>query len=184
VPLDWASTMNNIGNIHYRLGEFNHDAKEFDLAVEAFAAALEERTRERTPSGWASTQNNLANALGGLGGFEDGIKSLSDACDHYRLALQEYPRDLNPIGYADTQYNIALTLLEIAKKTGEKKDFDATRAAIEESHSVYVEAGQTQYESYFENLQLGVQLAETEWVIKKRQKELQAEEQQKKEPQK
>ena len=182
VPLDWASTMNNIGNVHYRLGEFNHDPKEFDLAVATFTAALEERTRERTPSGWASTQNNLANALGGLGGYEDGIKSLSEACDHYRLALEEYPRDVNPVGYADTQYNIALTLLAIAKKTGEKKDFDATRAAIEESHSVYIEAGQTQYESYFEDLRLGVQIAETDWVVKKRLKELQEEEQKKQQP--
>ena len=158
VPLDWASTMNNIGNIHYRLGEFNHDAEEFARAVETFRLALQERTRERTASGWASTQNNLANALGGLGGFEDGIKSLREACDHYRLALEEYPRDVNPIGYADTQYNIALTLLEIARKTGKKQDFDATRAAIEASHSVYVEAGQTQYDQYFQNLELDVQI--------------------------
>ena len=78
-----------------------------------------------------------------------GIKSLSQACDHYRLALEEYPRDVNPIGYADTQYNIALTLLEIARKTGKKQDFDATRAAIEASHSVYTEAGQTQYDAVF-----------------------------------
>ena len=104
---------------------------------------MQERTRERTASGWASTNSNLANALGGLGGFEDGIKSLSEACDHYRLALEVYPRDVNPIGYADTQYNIALVLLEIARKTGKQQDFDATRAAIEASHSVYLEAGQT-----------------------------------------
>ena len=105
--------------------------------------------------------------------------TLREARDHYLLALEVYPREVNPIGYADTQYNIALTLLEIARKTGQQQDFDATRAAIEASHSVYLEAGQTQYDQYFQNLELDVQMAELEWTVKTRQKELQEQELQK-----
>jgi uncharacterized caspase-like protein len=183
VPLDWAATMNNMGNMYYRLGANNDDPGQYRLSVEAFEQALEERTRERTPSGWANTQNNLANALSGVAAFEGAIDGYRKAADHYRLALEEYPRDASPIDFADTQFNLSLTLLEIAKLTGKKEDFDATRAAIEASHSVYTEAGQTQYDTYFENLQLGVQIAETEWIVKNRQLELQEEEQKKQQPQ-
>ena len=63
VPLDWATTQNNLGNALTRLGERESGTARLEEAVAAYRAALEERTRERVPLEWATTQNNLGNAL-------------------------------------------------------------------------------------------------------------------------
>mgnify|MGYP002382427764 FL=1 len=123
----------------------------------------------RSITGWAQTENNLANALSGLGGFEEGIDSLAKAVEHYKQALSAYPVETNPAGYAETQYNIAVTLLDIGMKTGRQEDFDAARAAAKASHDVYLAADQHQYDSYYDNLEQGIQLAEAQWAIKRKQ---------------
>ena len=63
VPLEWATTQNNLGNALRRLGERETGTARLEEAVAAYRAALEERTRERVPLDWATTQNNLGNAL-------------------------------------------------------------------------------------------------------------------------
>ena len=63
VPLDWATTQNNLGNALARLGERESGTARLEEAVAAYRAALEERTRERVPLDWAMTQNNLGTAL-------------------------------------------------------------------------------------------------------------------------
>ena len=63
VPLDWASTQDNLGTALRRLGERESGTERFEEAVAAFRAALEERTRERVPLDWATTQTNLESAL-------------------------------------------------------------------------------------------------------------------------
>ncbi len=63
MPLDWATTQNNLGNALRTLGERESGTARLEEAVEAYRAALEERTRERVPLDWAMTQNNLGNAL-------------------------------------------------------------------------------------------------------------------------
>ena len=83
-------------------------------AVEAFRAALLERTRERVPLSWAKTQNNLGNALLSLGKRESGTTRLVEAVEAYRAALQEYSVERTPYWYDMTQQNldIGLALLE------------------------------------------------------------------------
>ena len=71
-PLDWAATMNSIGNAYYRLGALTNNPDAYRAAVDAFGQALEELTRERTATGWAQAQNNLANALSSLGAIRTG----------------------------------------------------------------------------------------------------------------
>jgi tetratricopeptide (TPR) repeat protein len=66
VPLDWATTQNNLGNALNALGERESGTARLEEAVAAYRAALEERTRERVPRQWASTQQGLANALAEL----------------------------------------------------------------------------------------------------------------------
>src|SRR5215210_6163785 len=63
VPLAWAMTQNNLGDALRRLGERESGMARLEEAVEAYRAALTERTRERVPLQWAMTQNNLGNAL-------------------------------------------------------------------------------------------------------------------------
>ena len=63
MPLDWATTQNNLGNALRTLGERESGTARLEEAVAAYRAALEECTRERVPLDWATTQNNLGNAL-------------------------------------------------------------------------------------------------------------------------
>ena len=67
VPLDWATTQNNLGIALSTLGERESGTARLEEAVTAYRAALEEWTRERVPLDWAATQNNLGIALSTLG---------------------------------------------------------------------------------------------------------------------
>jgi hypothetical protein len=67
VPLDWATTQNNLGLALWRLGDWESGTARPEEAVAAYRAALEERARERVRLQWATTQNNLGSALQTLG---------------------------------------------------------------------------------------------------------------------
>ena len=58
VPLDWATTQNNLGNALQWLGEREGGTARLEEAVVAYRAALEERTRERVPLDWAASLGN------------------------------------------------------------------------------------------------------------------------------
>jgi tetratricopeptide (TPR) repeat protein len=73
------------------LGDQSGQNAPLQEAVEAYRAALQERTRERVPLDWAMTQNNLGRALAMLGERESGTKRLEEAVEAYRAALQERP---------------------------------------------------------------------------------------------
>src|SRR5262249_24694801 len=60
VPLDWATTQNNLGAALKTLGERESGTAKLEEAVVAYREALEERTRERVPLDWAAS-------LGGRG---------------------------------------------------------------------------------------------------------------------
>ena len=64
MPLQWARTQNKLGNALSTLGERESGTERLEDALEAYRAALKERTRERVPLDWAMTQNNLGIALG------------------------------------------------------------------------------------------------------------------------
>jgi hypothetical protein len=59
VPLQWATTQNNLGNALLRLGERESGTERLEESVAACREALEEMTRERVPLQWATTQNSL-----------------------------------------------------------------------------------------------------------------------------
>ena len=113
VPLDWAATQNRLGNALMLLSGFGlWDLDEKALlaqAVEAYRAALQERTRDRVPLDWAATQNNLGNALRRSGKTED----LADAIAAYRAALEETSRERDPLQWALIQSNIGGALWEL-----------------------------------------------------------------------
>jgi hypothetical protein len=55
-------TQNNLGNALAALGQRESGTARLEQAVDAYRAALQERTRERVPLAWVMTQNNLAGA--------------------------------------------------------------------------------------------------------------------------
>ena len=110
VPLDWAATQNNLGNVLQILGERESSIERLEEGLDAYRAALEERTRERVPLDWAATQNNLGNALQTLGERESGTERLEEAIDAYRAALEERTRERVPLDWAATQSNLGNAL--------------------------------------------------------------------------
>ena len=172
VPLDWAATQNNLGNAMYRYGELTHDAEKFREATAIYQAVLEVRTRERNAIGWASTNNNLANAYFSLGEHAREPDMLRLAATHYRLALDVYDRDRNPTGFADTNYNIAMVLLELGKQTSDRAVLAEAQQALNASRDIYHAAGQRQYDTFFNNIEMGIQLADLEAIVAEKQKEL------------
>ena len=87
MPLDWATTQNNLGNALRMLGERESDTARLEEAVTAYRDALTERTRERVPLGWAMTQNNLGAALWTLGERESGTARLEEAIAAWEACL-------------------------------------------------------------------------------------------------
>jgi hypothetical protein len=71
VPLQWATTQNNLGVALETLGKRENDLARLEAAVDAYQNALLEYTRERVPLQWAGTQINLGNALSRLGEREN-----------------------------------------------------------------------------------------------------------------
>lgn len=88
-----------LGNVLALLGEGESSTKHLEQAVEAYRAALQERTRERVPLDWAQTQNNLGNALETVGvrthdraKLEEAQKAVSAAFEVFMQAGQEHHR--------------------------------------------------------------------------------------------
>ena len=118
------------------LGERESGTERLEQAVEAYRAALEERTHKRVPLDWAMTQNNLGIALFTLGKRESGTKRLEQAVEAYRAALEERTRERVPLDWAMTQNNLGIALTTLGEReSGTKRleqALEAHRAALEE----------------------------------------------------
>ena len=136
VPLDWATTQNNLATALETLGQRESGTARLEQAVAAFRAALEEWTRERVPLDWATTQNNLAIALLRLGERESGTARLEQAVAAFRAALEEWTRERVPLDWATTQNNLATALETLGERESGTARLEqavaAFRAALEE----------------------------------------------------
>jgi len=166
VPLEWGSSQNNLANAFYKYGELTGDTKRFGDAIKIFEEILDVRTRDKNPIAWANTHNNLANAHFSMGQHRAGPDSLRKAEKHYRLALEAHDKAANPVSYADTHYNIALLLLELGKQTSDRDVLARAKVSLDECRNVYHAAGQRQYDSFFDNIQVGIELADLDLVVK------------------
>jgi tetratricopeptide (TPR) repeat protein len=63
VPLDWAMTQNNLGEVLLRLGEREGGTARLEEAIAAYREALAERTNARVPLYWAESTGNQGVAL-------------------------------------------------------------------------------------------------------------------------
>ena len=129
-PLQWAATLNNLGNALARLGERQSGTARLEEAVASYRAALTERTQERVPLDWAMTLHNLGNALRMLGERESGLKEstrrLEEAVASYRAALTEGRQDRVPLQWAAMQDNLGCALSRLGER-------DSGTARLEEA---------------------------------------------------
>jgi hypothetical protein len=93
VPLEWATTQNNLGTALKDLGTRESGTARLAEAVEAHREATKELTRERVPLQWAVTQHNLAVAYRALfekdreaGHLDDAIEAIDGALEEFRTA--------------------------------------------------------------------------------------------------
>jgi tetratricopeptide (TPR) repeat protein len=135
VPLQWATTQDNLGSALQRLGERESGTARLEEAVTADRAALEERTRDRVPLQWAETQNNLGNALRVLGERESGTAPLEAAIAAYSAALQEQVRDRVPLDWAGTTGNQGVALMLLAERL---EDVTRARSAVQQIEVAFV----------------------------------------------
>jgi tetratricopeptide (TPR) repeat protein len=133
VPLDWATTQNNLGNALASLGERESGTARLEQAVVAYGEALKERTRERVPLDWAATQNNLGTALKTLGERENGTARLEQAVVAYGEALKELTRERVPLQWAATQNNLGNALASLGER-------ESGTARLEQAVVAYGEA--------------------------------------------
>jgi tetratricopeptide (TPR) repeat protein len=135
-PDQHGVALNDLGIALEELGERESGPARLEEAVQAYRAALEERTRERVPLDWAMTQTNLGAALRALGERESGTARLEEAVQAYRAALEEWTRERVPLQWAATQNNLGNALLRLGEReTGTARLEEAVaayRAALEE----------------------------------------------------
>ena len=101
MPLDWARAQNNLGLVLQTLGVRESDTVRLEAAVEAYRAALKERTRERVPLQWAVTQYNLGMVLTELGKLQRDKSRLAEAKQAIQQA-QGIFRDTSMTQYEDS----------------------------------------------------------------------------------
>ncbi|MER8808660.1 caspase family protein [Mesorhizobium australicum] len=89
VPLDWASSQNNLGLALYALSEREPGGEHLAQAEAAYRLALEEYTRQKTPVEWAMVENNLGNTLVTFGIQLNDKARINQAADAFRAALEE-----------------------------------------------------------------------------------------------
>jgi len=114
LPLDWATTQNNLGTALKTLGEREEGSARLEEAVTAYGHALEVYTRTDLPLQWATTQNNLGVVLRTLGEREEGTARLEEAVTAYRSALEVRTRTDLPLQWAMTQNNLGTVLRLLA----------------------------------------------------------------------
>jgi len=117
-PADWAKTQSDLAYALASLGAFEDRVEVLELAVEAFHAALAERTYERDPAGWTETQGRLASALSMLGGRQAGVERLQESYGIYKEVLAVRPQSGSALDQATMKHNLGVLLIQLGQRTG------------------------------------------------------------------
>lgn len=131
-----AAAQNDLGISLSTLGARESGTEKLKEAVEAYRAALQERTREQTPLDWARTQSNLGVALQTLGERDSRTARLEEAVAAHRAALEELTRERVPVDWAMTQINLGNAFKALGEResvtTRLEEAVTAYRAALQE----------------------------------------------------
>jgi tetratricopeptide (TPR) repeat protein len=133
VPLEWATTQNNLGNALDSLGERDAGTARLEAAVAVYQEALKEWKRERVPLDWALAQSNLGNALFHLGKREASTAGLEAAVKAYQEALEEQTREGVPLDWAATQASLGNALLSLGEREAGTARLEAAVGAFQEA---------------------------------------------------
>ncbi|MFC3642131.1 caspase family protein [Aquibium oceanicum] len=174
VPGEWGNLQNNLGSALLSLAKAGGPERAYAEAEAAFEAALPQQSRDRAPLEWAKTQNNLGNLHYALASRGGSLAGFEKAAAHYRLSLLENTRDRMPLDWALAMHNLGQTLTEIGKLAPSLPALDEAAAALEASRAVYREAGQAQYETYFEALLAQIELAKLQIQVSEKIRALNA----------
>ena len=93
LPLDWAATQVDLGNLLAALGQRHRDEELYKKAVQSFNSALEELDQANAPVAWATAQYGLGTATQALGRQLSHPKLLKQAADAYTSALLVWTRE-------------------------------------------------------------------------------------------
>lgn len=137
VPLDWATTQNNLGTALKALGERESDTERLEQAVKAFENALIELTRDRVPLDWAMTQNNLGTARRVLGERESNTTRLEEAVQAFENAKMVWTRDRAPLDWAATQNNLGNALTALGERGSGTEQLEQAVKAFENALMEY-----------------------------------------------
>lgn len=116
LPLAWAQTQNNLGNLFLTMGVRKKETASLNKALTVFRAALLEFTRELIPLEWAQTQMNLAIALIRLGELEGRTIRFKNAIAAINAALEVRTREQVPALWAETQINLGHALAMLGER--------------------------------------------------------------------
>ena len=150
VPLDWATTENNLGEALLALAQRENGTTLLAEAVVALRAALEERKRERVPLDWAMTQSNLGFALLMVGQRENGTALLEKAVAAFRAALEERKRELVPLDWALSFGGQGIALMLIADRTNDGTVAEVAVRQIQTAYETTRSGGQETWAAYFQ----------------------------------
>lgn len=135
--IEGATTIDAIGKYlfekadeFYEIGNKAGDNAALIVAIAAYRAALEERTRDRVPFDWAMTQSNLGAALKALGAHESGTARLKEAIAAYRAALNELTRESTPFEWAVTEVNFGSALRLLGEREEGTANLEGAVVAI------------------------------------------------------
>jgi tetratricopeptide (TPR) repeat protein len=115
---EWAMTQTNLGNAYCKRIQ-GEKAKNIEMAIDSYTAALSVYTLEDFSRYWAGVQMNLGNAYRNriMGKKAENIE-IAIAC--YTAVLSVYTREAFPEDWAMTQSNLAITYCKRIK--GEKAE--------------------------------------------------------------
>src|SRR3974377_150196 len=133
VPLRWASSQNDLGNVLLALGQRESGAARFKEATTAYLEALKEWTQQSAAPEWAPTQNNLGVAFWILGERESGTDQLKGAVAAFRNVLKEWTRDRMPHDWAITQNNLGNALMRLGERESGTGQLEEAIAAFREA---------------------------------------------------
>ena len=134
MPLQWATTQNNLGAALWRLGERESGTARLEEAVATFRDALKEWTREHVPLQWAGTQDNLGVTLQALGARESGTARLEESVASHREALRERTRERVPLDWAFSFGNEGVALMLLAER---RRDAAMAKTALSQINAAF-----------------------------------------------
>jgi tetratricopeptide (TPR) repeat protein len=124
-PLDWSSTLNDIGNALYSKGTMAEDRSAFLDSIAAFKSAQEVRTLDGHPQIWLTIQKNKLRSMVDLGRTTHDRTLLAEAVSTCEDLLQQEHEDPH------IRRHLAISLLALADGSPESEPFRKGIALLE-----------------------------------------------------